>query len=226
MSPLARFALLAIAGTCAGSPAAATNTGYRCTDADGAIAFQDRPCRSGQQSRSFEYQREPPPAAVDDAATELAADSLAEEPAPEVRRRREPESMPAPPPPRPPAPSLFRCVRADNEKIYYQETGETRPYLAPAGVVGIPGTPLRDNAQVSAPELNRPPVADGGGASAIAGAYVQVQDRCEPLVPAEACRALRRQLDDNLSRQRSASRDERSGLAVEARALADKLAGC
>ena len=106
------------------------------------------------------------------------------------------------------------------------ESGETPPYRVPAGVVGLPGSSLRDNAHVSAPELNRPPVADGSGENAVAAAYVEVRDRCEQLVPAEACRALRSQLDDNLARQRGATRDERAGLAGEARKLADKLAGC
>jgi hypothetical protein len=91
---------------------------------------------------------------------------------------------------------------------------------------GLPGSSLSDNAHVSAPELNRPPVAEPGGVNALAGAYVEVRDTCKKLVPAEACRALRGQLDDNLSRQRSAGKDERAGLADEARVLADKLAGC
>jgi hypothetical protein len=113
-------------------------------------------------------------------------------------------------------------VRADNGKVYYSETGETRPYQVPAGVVGLPGSSLGSNATVSAPELNRPGVA----APSIAAAYVEVRDTCEPLSPAEACRVLRGQLEDNLARQRSASREEREGLSHEARTLADKVAGC
>lgn len=219
MSALPRLILSAAAAAClpAGPLAAATNTGYRCTDANGAISFQDRPCHSGQQSKSFEYLRDPPPSA-EDAQAEPAQEAATAEPAP--------RAMPAPPPPQPPAPTLYHCVRADNGKIYYSETGETLPYQVPAGVVGLPGSSLSDNAHVSAPELNRPPVAESAGANVLAGAYVEVRDTCQKLVPAEACRALRGQLDDNLSRQRSVSRDERAGLATEARVLADKLAGC
>ena len=61
------IALIAAACTCADLAFAAPNTtpntniGYRCTDASGAVSFQDRPCRSDQQSRSFEYERPPPP---------------------------------------------------------------------------------------------------------------------------------------------------------------------
>lgn len=228
MSTLTRFVLIAAACASA-SPAFAapnttpnTNVGYRCTDASGAVSFQDRPCRSDQQSRPFEYERTPPPP-PDEIAPIDGAQAPAEQAA--VPARPEPPAMPAPPPPRPPVPVLYRCVRADNDKVYYSETGETAPYRVPAGVVGLPGSPLGDNAHVSAPELNRPPV-DGSGNNAVAAAYVEVRDRCEQLVPAEACRALRAQLDENLSKQRSATRDERAGLAGEARTLADKLAGC
>ncbi|HSX58978.1 MAG TPA: DUF4124 domain-containing protein [Tahibacter sp.] len=226
MTTLLRLLLIAAAGAASAGPAAAaTNTGYRCTDANGTVSFQDKPCRSDQQSRSFEYDRAPPPP-PEEIVAEDGTTVPADEPVAAAPARPEPPAMPAPPPPRPPPPVLFRCVRADNDKVYFSETGETRPYRVPAGVVGLPGSPLGDNATVSAPELNRPPVADGSGANAIAAAYVEVRDRCEQLVPAEACRALRSQLDENLSRQRGASRDERPGLANEARALADKLAGC
>lgn len=218
MSALLRLVLFAAAACLSAGPlGAATNTGYRCTDASGVISFQDKPCRSGQQSKAFEYLRDPPPSA-EDAQAEPAQETAAAEPVP--------RATPAPPPPRPPAPALYQCVRADNGKIYYSETGETVPYQVPAGVVGLPGSSLSDNAHVSAPELNRPPVAESAGGSALAGAYVEVRDTCQKLVPAEACRALRSQLDDNLSRQRRVSRDERTGLADEARVLADKLAGC
>lgn len=224
MTTLSRFVLIAAACASTGTAVAASNTGYRCTDANGAVSFQDRPCRDDQQSRAFEYERNPPPP-PEDAETQTA-DAATEPAAPPVATRPEPPAMPAPPPPRPPVPVLFRCVRADNDKVYFSETGDTPPYLVPAGVVGLPGSPLRDNAHVSAPELNRPPVADGSGENAVAAAYVEVRDRCEQLVPAEACRALRSQLDENLSRQRGATRDERAGLADQARTLADKLAGC
>ncbi|WP_386067969.1 DUF4124 domain-containing protein [Tahibacter sp. UC22_41] len=219
MTLLPRLALIAAAGLSAGPLAAATKTAYRCTDEHGAIAFQDKPCRNDQKSQSFEYEPAPPPPAVD-------AETAPEEPVAAAPESPEPHVMPVAPPPRPPAPVLFRCVRADNDKVYYSETGDPPPYSVPAGVVGLPGSPLGSNAHVSAPELNRPPVSPPGGANAVAGAYVEVRDRCERLSPAEACRAVRAQLDDNLSRQRNVGQAERTTLTGEARALADKLAGC
>jgi hypothetical protein len=214
-----KTSLLFLALLAAGSAAAQTmKSGYRCTGADGSISFQDKPCASGQQSKSFEYQREPPPPPVTPEAAEAA-------PAETADARPEPPAMPAPPPPRPPAPVMYQCVRADNQKVYYSETGETRPYQVPAGVLGLPGSKLGANDGVSAPELNRPPVAAPGSAT-IATAYVEVQDRCTQMSPAEGCRVLRGQLDENLARQRSVNKAERDGLAVEAHRLADKLAGC
>lgn len=207
--------LLTVLGASACAAAvAASNTAYRCTDASGTISFQDKPCRSGQESQSFEYQRDPPPPAASPDPPPLNAEAQA---APEP-----PASVPAPPPPRPPVPPVFKCVRADNDKTYYSDTGETRPYQVPAGVLGAPGSSLGASAAPSAPELNRPGVAAPG----IAAAYVEVRDRCEQLSPAEACRVLRGQLDENLTRQRRASPEEREGLAREAHALADKVAGC
>lgn len=197
---------------------AATHVGYRCTAANGTVSFQDKPCAGGQQSQSFQYDRapEPDPAA---APTDPAAPPPAE---PEVSK----PAISATPPPRPPPPILFRCVRADNEKVYFSETGQTQPYQVPAGVVGLPGGRLGDQVRGSAPESNRPGVVAPGTAADIANAFVTVQDRCEQLTPAEACRGLRSQLEANLDKQRSSNQDERPGLKVEASALVDKLAGC
>lgn len=192
----------------------ATNVGYRCTGANGSVSFQDKPCAGGQQSQPFQYERapvEPDPAAAPAEAAAAPAPAEADKPA-----------ISATPPPRPPPPVLFRCVRADNEKVYFSETGQTQPYQVPAGVVGLPGSRLGDQVRGSAPESNRPAVA----APNIATAFVAVQDRCDQLTPAEACRELRGQLETNMDKQRSASKDERPGLKVEANALVDKLAGC
>uniref|UniRef100_UPI0021478921 hypothetical protein n=1 Tax=Tahibacter caeni TaxID=1453545 RepID=UPI0021478921 len=171
-----------------------------------------------QKSQSFEYERAPPPP--------VDAEAPAQEPVAAAPPAPEPRGLPAPPPPRPPAPTMFRCVRADNDKVYYSETGDTPPYRVPAGVLGMPGSAPGTPEHISAPEASRPPVAEPGGANALAAAYVEVRDRCERLSPAEACRAVRAQLDDNLSRQRSVGQAERTTLTGEARALADKLAGC
>lgn len=220
MTLLPRLVLIAAAALAAGPLAAATKTAYRCTDEHGAIAFQDKPCRGDQKSQSFEYEPAPPPPPAE------AQEPVPEEPTAAMPPPPEPSSLPAPPPPRPPAPTLFRCVRADNDKVYYSETGDTPPYRVPAGILGLPGSRPGTPEHMSAPEANRPPVSEPGGADALAATYVEVRDRCERLSPAEACRALRAQLDDNLSRQRNVGQAERTGLSSEARVLADKLAGC
>lgn len=218
MRPLPYCLIILVGGALAQPAAAATNTGYRCTGANGSVSFQDKPCASGQQSKPFEYDRAevPPPS---DAAT--AADA-----APPAESSPQKPAISAVPPPRPPPPILFRCVRADNEKVYYSETGQTQPYQVPAGVVGLPGSRLGDQVRMSAPESNRPAIASPGTAAGIATAFVTVQDRCDQLTPAEACRALRAQLEENLDKQRNAGKSERPGLEAEAVPLVDKLAGC
>lgn len=211
------YSLFAVAA-CATLPSAyaAGNVGYRCTAANGSVSFQDKPCAGGQQSQPFEYERAPQPDPDAPAPTGPAQPaSPAQDPSGTL-------SIPATPPPRPPPPTLFRCVRADNEKVYFSETGQTQPYQVPAGVVGLPGSRLGDQVQGSAPESNRPPVV----APNIATAFVTVQDRCEQLTPAEACRGLRSQLEANLEKQRRASKEERAGMQAEANTLVDKLTGC
>ncbi|TDR48904.1 hypothetical protein DFR29_101528 [Tahibacter aquaticus] len=218
MKPLP-YCLIVLAGCAlAQSGAAATNTGYRCTGANGSVSFQDKPCAGGQQSKPFEYDRTAAPPGEGAAPAEPA-------PIEESPPLQKP-AISAVPPPRPPPPILFRCVRADNEKVYYSETGQTQSYQVPAGVVGLPGSRLGDQVRMSAPESNRPAVAAPGGAASIATAFVTVQDRCEQLTPAEACRALRAQLEENLDKQRRADKSERPGLEAEAIALVDKQAGC
>lgn len=212
------YCLFAATAVAALPPAqAASNVGYRCTGANGSVSFQDKPCAGGQQSQSFEYERaaEPQPAEIQPAPAAAPVEPAAAKPA-----------ISATPPPRPPPPILFRCVRADNEKVYFSESGQTQPYQVPAGIVGLPGSRLGDQVRGSAPESNRPGVIAPGTAADIANAFVTVQDRCEQLTPAEACRGLRSQLETNLDKQRTAEKDERPGLKVEATTLVDKLAGC
>lgn len=55
-------AALVIGLMCSGSTCAHAATAYRCRGADGAVAFQDRPCAAAQRETLVELAPEPPPA--------------------------------------------------------------------------------------------------------------------------------------------------------------------
>lgn len=200
--------LLLAAGT------AHAETGYRCVDAAGRVAFQDRPCPAGSAASSFRYERPPPGPPPAPAPVEAKPDTLPAPPAP---------------PPRVPVTPLFACTNAVNGDHYLSETGVTQPYLAPLGVLGWPPRTLNETARssgVSAPEMNRPSVSAPTGSNALAGAYVTVQDQCRRLSDYDACAARRKELGDNRSRQRNAFKAERATLEPREAALEQALAGC
>lgn len=190
-------------------------TGYRCVDAAGRVAFQDRPCPAGSTGAPFRYEKPPPSIAPAPAPVEAA-------PAPP------PPAAPAPPPRVPVAP-LFACMNAVNGNRYYSETGQTQPYYAPLGALGWPPRTLNQTARsagVSAPELNRPSVSAPSGTNALAGAYVQVQDECRRLSDYDACAVRRKELGDNRSKQRNAFKAERATLEARESALEQAMSGC
>ena len=198
---------------------AQADTGYRCVDAAGRVAFQDRPCPAGSTGSPFRYEKPPP--------------SVAPAPVPVETAPAAPPPAPAPPPRVPIAP-LFACMNAVNGDRYYSETGQTQPYYAPLGALGWPPRTLNQTARsagVSAPELSaskqgRPSVSAPSGANALAGAYVQVQDECRRLSDYDACVARRKELGDNRSKQRNAFKAERATLEARESTLEQAMSGC
>jgi hypothetical protein len=193
---------------------ASADTAWRCVDADGRVAYQDRPCPAGSTASPIRYANPPPSAA----------------PAPEPAAPAPAAVAPAlPPPQREPVTPLFACTNAVNGERYYSDTGETRSYFAPLGALGWPPRTLNETARssgVSAPELNRPRVSAPTGSNALAGAMVEVRDECRRLSDADACAVRRKELGDNESRQRNAFKAERATLEARAADLSRAMAGC
>ncbi len=219
MSSLPRLSAIVLAVTAALS--ARAGEVYRCIDPSGRISFQDRPCAAGSAATRIELHDAAHGADPGADASMETAES--EAPAPVAD---------APPPAPHVAPPLqYRCRRADGGE-YWSDSGETRPYAVPLGMLGLPERSLaeaydpRDGLGVSAPEAQKPRVAPPGTRNDLAAGYVWVQDRCARASPTEACGHLRRQLDDTRHRLRRAFKDERSDLEARERDLVTRMAGC
>jgi hypothetical protein len=200
------------------APAALAGTGYKCVSSSGSVSFQDRPCTSTAQQEAFDYHDAPPPA---------------EKPA--APPPRKPETQPTndePPPPPAAAPEFYTCYRFDGTQ-YYSDTGLTRPYTVPLGILGYPQTSLHraytgpGRVGLSAPESSRPAtVPPDSPAGRTAGLSTYVQDECYRLPPDEACAAVRREHDAVRTKAEHSFREDRPPLDAREKVLAQKLAGC
>ena len=193
---------------------------YRCVDATGAVALQDRPCPPGQEQERSERRRPldgvapaPPPAPVatpaesGSDATAAAADAAVAAPSP---------------------PALWDCVRHDGER-YESDTGVAPQYWvplwvlgrdprAPPSLFGSPGAP-RPPPPASGPEAPTLPAATG--LALTPGAWVQ--DRCRLLSVAETCARLSARRDALRREWRLAMPSGRAQIQPQERALSQTL---
>jgi hypothetical protein len=191
---------------------------YKCTTAQGDVAYQDKPCVNSNQT------------------TLRVADEAAVEPAPAAVPAAAPAAEPSKPPatprrPRKPLPALWLCTNAEDGSHYASLDVYPPPRTVPLGTLGYPGKSLneayRAGANVmSAPELSKPPI-DRSRGSAWALGYTQVQDDCALASAGQTCDYLNQQYDltsDKLRRARF--KDEPAQLQPKVDDLEDDLAGC
>lgn len=199
-------------------------TVYKCTNAQGAVAYQDRPCANGDQEKQLQVETTETPK-PDAAPVDAPPPAVAEAP------------PPPPPPPRPakPLPPLWICTRPEDGKQYVNTSGVVQPRLVPLGVLGVPGKSLSQTygpgggAGVSAPELSKPQIAKPGSTTpgdALAGQYTQVQDECVQATPSQTCDYLRTESDRIHEKLRRAFKDVRAELEPRANELEDQLNSC
>jgi hypothetical protein len=193
---------------------AVAGTAYQCTDSNGKVSFQDKPCASGQHQKELQLDDSqpytPPPAPAEDTGAF--------------------EPVTPPPPPLPPStlPAMFACVRATDGTTYTSDNGDPQPYQVPYGILGASQLPLsqvyggRGAAGASAPELNRGRISPG----LIANHYVWVQDQCRELTRAETCRALRDAYDQNADKLRRAFKSDQPPLERRDQELRAQLRSC
>jgi uncharacterized protein DUF4124 len=193
---------------------------YKCTNAQGDVAFQDKPCAGGN-SESTVRLAEPPPYVAP--ATPVAAAPAEEKPA-----------VPPPtPPPRSarPLPEVWFCTNAEDGSHYTSVGGLPPPRSVPLGTLGYPGKSLADAYKaganvMSAPELSKPPI-DASPGSRWATQYTDLQDYCVAADVAQTCAYLRQQYDQTSDKLRRARfKDEQARLQGQLDSLDLDLGGC
>ena len=214
-----RFCLLLIALTCAFANCAVATDVYKCTDAQGNVAFQDRPCPQDTKQAEVWLPDLPPAPKQPADATPAAAESDAGPPPP----------VPAAKPPAP-LPPLWICRNAEDGSTYFSRNGSPPVRYVPLGVLGYPGHSLAQaygpgGIGVSAPELSKTPISTSPH-DAIASQYTPLQDECARASREQACGWLQKQYDDVTHKLHNAFKDQQAILQPQADELAGQLNGC
>ena len=196
---------------------------YKCTGGDDVIAFQDHPCAAGETETTVHIAKSPRPPVVEPPEDERT------EPADPPRTWQQTQ-IHIGDPAQNFSTTLFSCINGEDGKQYMSRNGNPEPRMVPAGTMGIPGQSLAQAYRpggigVSAPGVRKIPI-DNSPQSAIAAAYVAVQDHCEPATQEQACRYLRQQYDDVQEKLKRAFKDEQATLKPQADQLSRELNGC
>jgi hypothetical protein len=219
--PLRPTALFLLLASCLFGAAHAGDV-YKCTNPQGAVAFQDQPCRAGDTQTAIHITT-PPPVSAPSSEVESAENQPPAPPLPAAIATPMPRAQTALPP-------LWLCTRPEDGTHFVSRDGATPPRMVPAGVLGIPSKPLTSaygpgGISVSAPGV-RPIPIDTSPQMAVAGAYVAVQDQCERATPEQTCDYLRGQLDQISTKLRRAFKEEQAELQPQADELEKQLDGC
>jgi len=192
---------------------------YKCTNAKGDVAFQDRPCPANTQEAQL-HLRDATPAAPAPAPAEQA---------PAAPVATNPTTQPAPP--RAPLPALFICQNGEDGSNYFSENGNPLVRYVPLGTLGYPGKSLGQaygpggGSGISAPGINKIPISTSPR-DAIATQLTAVQDACAQATLAQTCGWLRKQYDEVEHKLKRAFKDERAVLEPRERELIAQLDNC
>lgn len=216
--PAARIFCMALAGLLA--PSVQALTVYRCTGADGAIAFQDRPCPRSGKSQRVELPDESAPKAAP------APDFSRPEPAPTTRSP--PQALA--PMPAATQPFAIVCTREDGSR-YLSASGHGDRRAVPLAMLGLPSQTLSEayggpnGIGVSAPGLREAPT-DRSGRAAAGSLYTWVEDPCERLAGSAYCAFLDSRIGDAERRLRLAFSDRAPEIRTEIEALRRRAEAC
>lgn len=224
------------------APAAAAQALYKCEDADGAIAFQDRPCPPHSR------QLPPPLLAPETRGLSPARDSYAlpaQAAAPAAATAPDPVAVPR-------LPAMYRCHSAEGAS-YVSNNPTPRGRYIPLWALGSwpsiegpvgaspprptrpgtatppprPGSPTvpvpRDSAPAPAAPAGATARPRGGWPATMAAGYTWVQDQCFPMGRAELCAWWESEYDRIGGRRRIAFQDERPALDGQYRDLRTNL---
>jgi hypothetical protein len=215
MAPI--FRLVAIALLAFAAQAGATDV-YKCTDTQGNVAFQDRPCpQDTKQAEVWLPDAPPAPSPPATASSAPAAAPASPQPLPAAR-------APAPLPP------LWICRNAEDGSTYFSRSGTTPVRYVPLGVLGFPGHSLSQaygpgGIGVSAPGMRQIPI-DNSPRDAIASQYTPLQDECVRASREQTCGWLQKQYDDVAHKLHNAFKDQQAILQPQADELESRLNGC
>ena len=191
---------------------------YKCTDAQGDVAFQDQPCPQNARQDQVWLPDAPPARAQQAAAAASPPESGAN-----------PPFVPAAKP-LAPLPPLWICRNAEDGSTYFSRNGSPPVRYVPLGVLGFPGHSLAQaygpgGIGVSAPELRQVPISTSPR-DAIAGQYTPLQDECARASREQTCGWLQKQYDDVTHKLHNAFKDQQAILQPQADELAGQLNGC
>jgi Domain of unknown function (DUF4124) len=193
---------------------------YKCTTAQGDVAFQDKPCaRSDSEVTLLLSDQSPAPPEV---APAVAVPTIQPPPQAPATIKRPPRPLPA----------MWVCANAEDGSRYISRNGSPPPRLVPLGMLGYPPKTLAEayppgaSNRLSAPEMSKVPV-DASARGSVGAGYTQVQDECVPLSPDQTCEALHQeynQLSDKLNHARF--KDEQARLGADVDSIENDLGGC
>ncbi|HTI95117.1 MAG TPA: DUF4124 domain-containing protein [Rudaea sp.] len=211
------FHFVAVVPLVFAAQAAATDV-YKCTDAQGNVAFQDRPCpQNAQQAEVWLPDLPPAPVQSADAPSAPSAASVLPPPVP----------ISKPPAPLPP---LWICRKAEDGSQYFSRNGSPPVRYVPLGVLGFPGHSLSQaygpgGIGVSAPGMRQIPI-DHSPRDAIASQYTPLQDECARASREQTCGWLQKQYDNVTHKLHNAFKDQQAILQPQADELERELNGC
>lgn len=192
---------------------------YKCTDAQGNVAFQDRPCPQDTKQAEVWLPDLPPAPAQPAAAAPVSAESDAN-PSPPVPASKSPA----------PLPPLWVCRNAEDGSTYFSRNGSPPVRYVPLGVLGYPGHSLSQaygpgGIGVSAPGMRQIPI-NTSPRDAIASQYTPLQDECVRASREQTCGWLQKQYDDVTHKLHNAFKDQQAILQPQADELENQLNGC
>lgn len=191
-------------------------TVYRCTAADGAIGYQDKPCPAHRRQSTLQLSDAPIVSPPPVATTSAPASAASVPPAPIAT-------------PAVPLPTMYACTSYDGEKHYLSDNLPA-PYPVPLGAMGYPSQSLdqayggRDRLGLSAPEESGKPMIGNG--PLIANAMVEVRDYCHPATRTQVCDELKHRYDANHAKLRMAFPSEQQPLEQREAQLREQMSGC
>jgi hypothetical protein len=202
---------------CAASAGAANV--YKCTNANGDLAYQDYPCPPGADETRL-HLTDVPPADVASASPDYRIATPVPKP-----------DVPRPPSPRAPLPPLWLCENAEDGSGYFSANGNPPVRYVPLGTLGFPGKSMAQaygpggGSGISAPGVNRIPISTSPR-DAAATQLTALQDACAPASPEQTCSHLRKQYDEVEHKLKRAFKDERAVLEPRERELEAQLDNC